>query len=257
MIGIKSTTELRQLSTKLKCGAQLIELYLTKDDFTQNRITGCLQFLRTLNKNIRIMLHCPVMDSRTICITDSNCEEYITQMVAICEKNNECLGFVIHPEHSDDTNTSFDELVECILTYKKNYPLFSKYAYIENVVGIHTKEPQDFFRLLEYTTILNVCFDISHFSAYHSYKELVDVLKKLQENYNVYVHISDHNCLDKKPQPLNIGFGKLDFTELLQHIHFGIVETTSEDETKGVEMINDYAKLCEIQKDITVSQNMQ
>lgn len=247
-IGLKSSTEIKNLQKRVDADAKLIELYL-KDDELNDSVESVQNAINYLHKNqIQVMIHAPHKYKGEYVNLTSRGEKDFLQAKELFEKlhnlvvdNINVLGFVFHPLELIDNDFLSDDENELFFNINKLSKSL-EYAYMENIYSDNVFSKKDsILRLVKKLPIRGICFDFAHFVKQNGwdkqeFKRLIDEVKTFKQ---VYFHIL--NCdITKKRYEVELREGEIDFKEIAQDIEFGIIEVYNKDESNPIEAVNDY-----------------
>ncbi|MEM2121096.1 MAG: hypothetical protein QXU20_00345 [Candidatus Woesearchaeota archaeon] len=249
IIGLKSHWNSKELNVRLKKKPKIIEFYLRKGDL-ENKKQKIDKKIKSLGrKGIKVMLHQPFsFNDKHVSLSNEdlieNSKLCYNELLDLCLKNNNVLGFVVHPYRAQDEKTSEEVFLREIKKLVSNEN-FKKFLFLENINSGFFSKPEEIKQILFDLDLKNFCFDLAHFYIATKNQELmIKTLLELKDKLNVYVHIADTDGKlrgkDKSIDTVDFGKGHLDFNKILEVVDFGIVEVYSKSELEAKEMLNTY-----------------
>lgn len=228
ILGLKTGIKDHEFKERLRKKPSLIELHLENIDLLEmHRLEEKIVALQ--DKGIQVSLHMPFFrkDGKRYELEQENIDEeekMLNMIGALCKKYY--LRAIIHVNGAEIQHITNEELlVKNINKFRQYYDYF----YFETLTsGFATTE--EIIRISKKAEIKNICIDINHlFITYKKTEKVVEAIKKMSGEFNVYFHVSDH---DLKTHTCEIGKGYINFELVSPLFTYGVVEVASKDEDK-------------------------
>ncbi|MFW6014078.1 MAG: TIM barrel protein [Candidatus Nanoarchaeia archaeon] len=263
-IGLKSNWRKNHLKKKLPYKPEILEIYIAEGDL-ENYSNEFEEAIRELSqKNIKIVLHAPLMYKGTeVCAASNiseiakNTKECFSYMEKLCIKYK-LYGFVGHPYSFTKKEVKYKgrayelKLNNIISFFKKNK---YKHIFLENIMFGPFSNPKIIVRAAKKLSI-NLCLDIAHlYLACRTEDEFYESFKTFPKG--TYFHLADAKYLNSRKKVAHykhsfpVGSGYLNFDKILPHVREGVAEVINKDELNPFEMVNSWKKLNKIKEEIT------
>ncbi|HYD04031.1 MAG TPA: hypothetical protein VEC16_07080 [Alphaproteobacteria bacterium] len=235
LIGLKCSLKKEDMATRLRKNPQIMEIHLFDNDLDPKNIPLFEKRVTELkNKGIEVFFHVPFrIDGKAYAIDNDRVVEFLKNLGGLCKKH-----FISSVIHLHSEASSINE--QAVLAKVKELSNYYDYFYFETLtMSFDTQE--SIMKIAKSAGFKNICVDINHlYITYKNNKKIVSVIKEIQNNFNTYFHVADH---DPKTHTREVGKGPIDFKTILPLVNKGVIEVKSKDESKPKESLNSYANL--------------
>ncbi len=241
LIGLKSDTQLAELSERLVEQPRIFEFHLNLPDLFEKKARLEVEIRSLKKKGIKdIILHMPFYNFKgeRLSLDKKNIKDELKIFAVLgelCIKHD--IKAVVHPFQKSDESTK-----DCPLFIRNIRKLrkYFDYFFFENDSGGFFGDADHELHVAQDTGMKNLCFDVCHsFLVHKSNKKVLEHIRKLKD-FNLYFHLADSNG---KSHGTPIGSGKINFNKILPYVRRGVAEVTSKDEMHPIEMISSYETL--------------
>jgi sugar phosphate isomerase/epimerase len=182
-----------------------------------------------------------------------NAFECYSKLIALCRKNKNLLGAIIHPSWNEFKDASEKTFARNFREFSRKEKAFARYAYVENIFYHFFASEEGILKTIEDSGIKNICFDFPHYAIYNKNadaktqeKELL-FIRELRKKCKVYFHIADSTGKrNRGSDTFEVGKGKIDFEKFLPEITQGVLEVADEDPKNPVQEIRSYRRIREM-----------
>ncbi len=250
LIGTKAHWSDVQLKNRLKLRPKLIEFHLKTGDLEKykKKVEQKIDFLA--KRGIKVMIHQPFyFNNMPVCLSDKrlvdNTKICYKQLLEICLRHKNVIGFVIHPYKAKFSDTVQEDVFIDAMRNLMMLPYFKEKVFVENVYKGFFSKPEGILRVAKILKLRNLCFDFAHFYISNKDRKLIKpFIIKIKKEFNLYFHIADSDTKlrgpDKELDTLEVGKGELDFKKYIPLIDRGIVEVKSKNEETAEEAARSY-----------------
>jgi tRNA G37 N-methylase Trm5 len=259
-IGLKTSTNNAELKRALLENPRIIEFYLVEKDLLSGYRALDSKIKMLARRGIKVMLHQPhfFRKMRAVLSTEDeqvkkNAFECYSKLIALCRKNKNLLGAIIHPSWNEFKDASEKTFARNFREFSRKEKAFARYAYVENIFYHFFASEEGILKTIEDSGIKNICFDFPHYAIYNKNadaktqeKELL-FIRELRKKCKVYFHIADSTGKrNRGSDTFEVGKGKIDFEKFLPEITQGVLEVADEDPKNPVQEIRSYRRIREM-----------
>lgn len=239
-IGLKSSTNPKQLKTKLKHKPRILELHTERADFYEN-YSGLKKTITSLKKQgIILWLHQPIIQNPRLDLTNFGSTHPIyRKMLRLAEQFD--VNLTIHPSNAAPSETPLDTIIKNIRSFNKHYDK----TYFENSFEGTFIYKEEILRAIKESALKNFCIDISHALCHYGNDGTVKMIKNIQQLCNTYFHVNDYRQDDSDSL---YDKSNVDLKRILPLITKGVIEVRDHDPNNPKDMISSFNYLLNFQK---------
>ncbi len=236
IIGLKSAVIKNEINIRLAKNPSIIEIHLFNDDLNEDKIHLLEQeIIKLKEKNLEIFVHMPFkINNKGYSLANKENLIIYQKMGELCKKY--FISAIIHLANNEPIGDE-NLLIENVKLLEQYY----NYFYFENLTRESFDKKEDILRISKKAGFKNICIDLTHlYITYQNNNKLVETIKEIQQEFNTYFHVSDH---DNKIHTCELETGFIDFNNILPLINKGVIEVESKDEKNPIESLRSYDKL--------------